>query len=372
MRILCIIPTMGPGGAERAMSYLTAHLSKRHTVTLLTLEKPNTRSFYPLSPAVEYLCVDKLGGHGLHRLCQILSRPIALRQTVRIRRPDLIISFMDTTNMTALAACLGLGIPIVISERIDTSKHRIGWAKELGRTYLYQLAYRIVVQTSRVASHFPASLQPKIRIIGNPIPFSAVAARPLVADRYGRLRIIAVGRYELQKGFDLLIEAFALIAGESPDWDLVIFGDGPERSRLEARVRQLGLEGRIWLKGTVSDVFQELAASHLMACPSRYEGFPNALAEGLAAGLPAVGYKGVSGVEELILDGTTGLLVAANKRVPGLARALSTLMADPRRRAKLGEAAHRHVGQWAPDCIFALWDNILEEACQEAPAECRS
>jgi glycosyltransferase involved in cell wall biosynthesis len=109
-------------------------------------------------------------------------------------------------------------------------------------------------------------------------------------------------------------------------------------------------------------VYQELSAAQLIAFPSRNEGFPNALAEGLAVGLPAVGYKGVSGVEDLIIEGTTGLLVDQEDEIAGLARALSTLMADAHLRVRLGNAALQHIRQWAPDRMFALWDEVLREA----------
>src|SRR5262249_370408 len=147
-------------------------------------------------------------------------------------------------------------------------------------------------------------------------------------DSNGRKRVIAVGRCDPQKGFDRLIDAFALVAEDYPEWDVVMVGDGPERLKLEHRVQRKGLESRIHITGFVSDVYRELSAAQLIAFPSRNEGFPNALAEGLAVGLPAVGYKGVSGVEDLIVDGTTGLLVDQEDEIAGLARALSTLMAD--------------------------------------------
>jgi len=360
MRVLCIIPTMGPGGAERTMSHLLAHLAKDCSVSLLTFESADAVSFYPLPSSVAYKRGDKLGGSGLGRLSRILSRPGLIRQTVSNFAPDVIISFTDTTNITALLACSGRGVPIIVSERVDPTQHDIGWARNLLRAYTYPLARLIVVPSQRVANYFPASLQSKIRVIGNPIPVPSVRAR--VGENPGRKRVIAVGRHEPQKGFDLLLDAFALIAGDHPEWDLVIIGDGPERSGLERRVQALGLQQRMSLKGVVSDVLQELANSHLMAFPSRYEGFPNALAEGLATGLPAVGYKDVSGVEELIVDGQTGLLVDQHEGAQGLARAMSRLLADEKLRTRLGDAAHRHVRRWAPDRIFSLWEELLAEA----------
>ena len=361
MRILCVIPTMGPGGAERVMSHLITHFSKQHAVTLLTFESKTTASFYPLPASVDYRKTDRFGCHRLQRAWRIISRPRIIRQTVKALAPDAIISFTDTTNITALLACLGLKVPVIISERIDPSEHRIGWAKDLLRAYTYPRARMIVVPSCRVAEYFPASLQSKIRIIGNPIPVAPVTTRAS-DDGTGRKRVIAVGRYEPQKGFDLLLDAFALIAETHLDWDLVIIGEGPERPRLEAQMQRLQLEARVTLKGVVPDIFRELANSHVMACPSRYEGFPNALAEGLAAGLPAVGYRGVSGVEDLVIDGKTGLLLDLSEGAAGLARALSRVIGDSQFRAAATEAAFEHIRRWAPDHIFALWEELLAEA----------
>src|SRR5581483_9600868 len=114
--------------------------------------------------------------------------------------------------------------PIIVSERVDPAHHDIGWVRNLLRAYTYPLARFIVVPSQRVASYFPASLQSKMRVIGNPIPIPSVRAQ--VGQSSGRKRVIAVGRHEPQKGFDLLLEAFALIACAFPDWDLVIVGDG--------------------------------------------------------------------------------------------------------------------------------------------------
>jgi glycosyltransferase involved in cell wall biosynthesis len=368
MRVLCIIPTLGPGGAERTMSYLLAYLAKECAVTLLTFEHRDAVSFYALPSSIDYIRADKLGGRPAQRALRILSRPRLIRQTAKAVAPDVIISFTDTTNITALLACARLGVPTIVSERVDPSAHDIGWARNVLRNCTYPLAEILVVPSRRVADYFPRSLQSKIRIIGNPIPMPAVRAQPSVPSDGGRKRVIAVGRYEPQKGFDRLIDAFALIAASYSNWDLSIIGEGSERVALEQQVRRAGLETRVELVGLVPNVFEELARSHVMAFPSRYEGFPNALAEGLAVGLPAVGFRGVSGVEELILHDQTGLLVDQSSGAAGLATALSRILADSQYRARLGDEAHRHVQQWAPDRIFALWKDALTEATGDARA----
>jgi glycosyltransferase involved in cell wall biosynthesis len=79
-------------------------------------------------------------------------------------------------------------------------------------------------------------------------------------------------------------------------------------------------------------------------------------------GLPAIGYQRVSGVEDLILDGKTGLLIEPQEGARGLANAMAALMADDVMRGTLGRAAHEHVRRWAPDRVFALWEHLLESA----------
>ncbi len=344
------------------MSRLLAYFAERHSVTLLTFEPPDAVPFYPLPGGIGILRLDTLGGGPLRRGARILSRPLLLRRAMKKLKPDVVLSFMDTTNIATIVACLGLSVPVVVSERIDPAKHAIPSAKKAMRRLAYPRATLIVVQTRRVANYFPSSLQPKIRIIGNPVAPSSQCAAPSVPDANGRKRIISVGRYEPQKGYDRLIEAFASIAEDDPDWDLVIIGDGTERARLKQQLRGLRLESRVQLKPTTPDVFAEFAASHLMAFPSHYEGFPNALGEGMAAGLPAVGFRGASGVEELIVHAETGLLVEEHAGAAGLAEALSELMRRDDLRAQYGAAAQSHVRQWAPERIFALWDELFAEA----------
>jgi glycosyltransferase involved in cell wall biosynthesis len=362
-----MIPAMAaPGGAERTMSYLVSHFAQRHEVTLLTLESPEAAAFWPLPSAVESVGIDKLGGKGLRRLARVLVRPGRIRQEIQARSPDVVVSFMDTMNVTALISCLRLDVPVIVSERNDPALHHIGRAKELLRDRAYQLAHIVVVQTERIARYFTPRLQAKLRIIPNPVPQFPNCAAPQRSGANGRFRMIGVSRLEPHKGFDRLIQAFAEVAQAHPDWDLRILGEGRQRAELEALISARHMDGRVQLPGIVRDVIGELCSAHAMAFPSRYEGFPNALAEGLALGLPAVGLRGVSGVEDLIVHGKTGFLVSED--CGAMAEALSRLMRDAAIRKQCGDAARHHMRQWAPSKILALWDAVLYEAVNEAPA----
>jgi GalNAc-alpha-(1->4)-GalNAc-alpha-(1->3)-diNAcBac-PP-undecaprenol alpha-1,4-N-acetyl-D-galactosaminyltransferase len=350
---------MGPGGAERVMAHLVSHLSAHHTVALLVWDTADTPSFYPLPDTVCVVRAGLLGGRNLlDRLSRLLRRFGTIRREARTFQPDVVLSFMDTMNITAIISLLGTGFPLVVSERVDPAEHCIGKGKSFSRRWLYPLATCCVVQTERVRNYFTRMPRPAIAVIPNPVPIPDEQAMPAVRGPSGRFRIIALGRLVPQKGFDLLIEAFGRVAQSHPDWDLVILGEGSMRAELESQIQVHALCERVSLPGISTRVTAELRNAHIMALPSRYEGFPNALAEALASGLPAVGFSGVSGVDELIIDNETGFLVNP-KLDTGLSDALKRLMDQADLRSSLGARARDHMKNWRSEIICKQWELLL-------------
>ena len=142
----------------------------------------------------------------------------------------------------------------------------------------------------------------------------------------------------------------------------MILGDGDRRAALEGIVHEAGLVGRIRLPGAKSDVAEWYEGAHLFCLPSRHEGFPNALAEAHAHGLPAVGFAGCAGVDELVQDGNTGLLAAGNGDVETLSQALASLMSHPERRKAMGVAGRRAMEAYRPDSVMDAWERLFEES----------
>ena len=357
----CISAIGGGGGAERALATLLSLLRRDGVrVSLLTLEAADAPTAFAL-PDIRIERLDILGGRGLRRLRNLASRRREIGRGIERIGPDIVVSFMDTMNVAVLIATRGSGRPVVISERTDPAHHALpGW-KRLMRRLTYPQCDRLVVQTHRVAAFFAWMDPRRIAVIANAAPQDGRLAAPCGPNRQGRHSIVAVGRLSHEKRFGLLIRAFGRLTETHPDWDLVIYGDGQERQSLVATAADLGIGSRVFLPGWRTDIGEALAESHIMAVPSRYEGFPNALAEAAAAGLPSVGFSGVSGVEDIILDGKTGFLVDPAKPEEGLAAALDTLMAAPARRKIMGMKARAHARRWTPERIMGEWLSLFHE-----------
>lgn len=363
MHICFCIPAMNGGGAERTVSNLLSSLHDGGLrVTLLTYEAPSAVSAYPL-PEISISRLDLLGGRGLLRITKVLARWRGIRRAIQRIDPDVVVSFMDTMNITVLVALRGSSKPVIISERVDPAHHSlVGW-KRLMRRLAYPSARHLVVQTQRVAQYFHWMDNDKLAVIPNPVHPNEKAATPDVPGDDGRFRVVAVGRLSTQKGFEELISVFADLSGSFPLWDLFIYGEGEERNALDEMVHSVGAEGRIFLPGWRPDIEQVYSSAHLMAFPSRYEGFPNALCEAAAAGLPLIGFAGVSGVEEIIVDGENGILIGDNDRIEGLRAALSTLMTDAHLRRSMGKQAGQNIGNWRPERIAGMWQSLFKTVC---------
>lgn len=178
----------------------------------------------------------------------------------------------------------------------------------------------------------------------------------------GRPVVLFAGRLRTRKATAVLLEALPLLRREHPEAVLVVAGDGEQRSALERRVRELGLHEAVRFVGARprSEMPGWYAAADLFCLPSLYEGFPLAILEAMAAGLPVVA-TAVAGVPEAVVDGVTGRVVPPEDAA-SLARALSELAADPEAARRLGEAGRKRVEEELAipriaAAYLALWEN---------------
>jgi glycosyltransferase involved in cell wall biosynthesis len=364
-----VIHSMSSGGAERVVATMAnAWAARGWDITLLTLEDGRELPFYPLDARVVHRPLGTAGASaGTYQAVRSnWERVTTLRRAIRDSRPDVVVSFLDMGNVRVLLATRGLGLPTVVMEQTDPGQKRLGWVWNGLRRALYPRASRLVVLSETSRSFFPRSIQAKSVIIPNPI-----AIEPPVADDEPRgegRTVVAMGRFAPEKGFDVLLDAFARIAPNHPDWRLVIWGDGPLRPQLESHRERLGLHDRVLMPGRTTDPFRELRRADLFAMSSRREGFPLALGEAMACGLPAVSFDCPSGPREIIRHGIDGLLVPDGD-VIGLAAAMSRLMTDDAERSRLAARAVEVNDRFGAERVLAQWEDLLREVAGNRHAE---
>lgn len=224
----------------------------------------------------------------------------------------------------------------------------------------------IMVLLPEYADWYPEELRDRVAVVPNAVhPVDPVL---LPAERQSKI-VMSVGRLAPVKRHGMLIEAWARLAADFPDWSLHIYGIGQLKAELAEQIAMLGLESRVRLMGHTRRILDRYLEAEILAHPAEYEGFPLAVTEGLAAGLPVVGFADCSGLNRLVLPGRNGLLVPAEgERVANLAAALGGLMHDADLRRRMGQFARESVSQYTPDKVIDLWEDFLAtNAAQDAP-----
>jgi len=241
---------------------------------------------------------------------------------------------------------------------------------------LYRLLYRraaaVVAQTRRAARDIERRTGRAVSVIPNPVSqVSTPANRGVSGDeppmRSGtdRRNLLAVGRLSPQKGFDLLLEAFACVAGHHANWDLTILGEGRSRAGLTATIVARGLASRVSMPGFDSHVREAMRQADLFVLSSRFEGFPNVLLEAMSEGRACASFDCNTGPRELICHGENGWLVPAED-VPALAAALDVLMGDDGLRARLGAHAREVLTLYSLPAVLGQWNALLASVTTSA------
>ena len=333
-----------------------AWVEKGRVVTLLTLDDGKVPPFYPLAQNITHvpLGVAADSGGSLWRgLANNIGRIRTLRRAIARTRPDLVVSFLDQVNVITVAATRGMKVPVVVAERTDPA-HATGGFWRLARRWAYRHADALIAQTESAASYLSEWTGRTAIVLPNPVlPVPPVEPAPLA-----RPTIVAVGRLAGVKNFDLLIGAFARVAGRFSDWHLAIAGEGPERGKLEALIEKLGLTERVHLLGLVEQPARVLRAADLFALSSRHEGFPNALCEAMACGLAVIATD-CAGPRAIVRPEIDGLLVPRLDE-PAMAQGLSRLMDDAGLRARLGEKAREVLDRFSYERTLGEWDTVFE------------
>jgi GalNAc-alpha-(1->4)-GalNAc-alpha-(1->3)-diNAcBac-PP-undecaprenol alpha-1,4-N-acetyl-D-galactosaminyltransferase len=349
------------GGLERISIDLMNEMARRgYKVGLMTWDESSAVTHYPLDPRVQWLKLDIGNPEVPSGMAERLARLRRFRDFVKKFGPDVILGFQSGAALFSRVATLGLGIKILAAERVspDLWKHvRKGFGYQILDVYSLALADRITVQFPDYRHRYPRILWRKIVAIHNPVFHRITESH--IHNVSGEKILLYVARLCFQKNHELLINAFAQLSSSSHNWKLVLAGDGEYDDRVRDQVTRMGLQDRVVFCGAVRDVDLWYRRAELVAFPSYFEGFPNALAEALAWGIPCVGLRDTLGVNSLIEDNINGLLVDATPEA--FARGLGSLMGDPDKRRRMSVAARTISSKYAPENSYELWDLLLRE-----------
>jgi GalNAc-alpha-(1->4)-GalNAc-alpha-(1->3)-diNAcBac-PP-undecaprenol alpha-1,4-N-acetyl-D-galactosaminyltransferase len=363
MRCTLIIHSLSSGGAERVISRIANYWAvKGWAITLLTFDDGSEAPFYDLEDGVNHrsLGLAATSTNPIAGIWNNLSSIRSLRAAIIESKPDAVISFMARTNIITILATRGLNTPILVSERNDPAMLSPGRMWGTLRQWTYPFADRIVVQTERAGDYFPAKLQDRIFVMPNPVILPPIETTESNRSLAGDRSLIAVGRLTYQKGFELLLQAFARLKDDYPEWMLTILGEGELRPDLESLAQSLGLANRLHLPGRVKNPHELLRQADIFVMSSRFEGFPNALCEAMVCGLPVISADCPNGPREIIREGVDGVLVPTED-ITALAAAMGRLMSDPQLRAALAAAAPELAQRFSLEKVMLMWESLVQE-----------
>jgi glycosyltransferase involved in cell wall biosynthesis len=265
----------------------------------------------------------------------------------------ILVTTRPALNLLAAEHATG-GVVRVAQEHMNHGTHKRDVQQRIREAYPRFDA--VAVLTERDREEYD-ELLPGTRVVRIP---NAVHSLDQVPASPGSKIAVAAGRLFPQKGFDLLIPAWAKLAGTFPDWQLRIYGSGEQKAELRALIEEHHLYNHVFLMGHTDRLDDELAKASFYVLSSRFEGLPMVMIEAMSHALPVVGFDCPTGPSDVLTHGLDGLLVAPEDP-DALADAMAKLMKDETLRADMGVAAVLTAASYGPDAVHPRWEALFTE-----------
>lgn len=371
--IYCIASVYNPGGMERVLLNKVRWLSERdgYEVAVVTTDQQGRPPFYAFPEKVRMtdLGINYSLDNGRAPIAKILryfrkrrQHRKALTELLHREKADIVVSLYPSESSFIPSIRDG-------SRKVLELHYCKFFRLQYGRSGLLGLADRFRTrQDERIVRRFDRFVVltredagywgtlPNLQVIPN-----AALQIPDVRHDDTSRRVIAVGRLDYQKGFDRLLQAWALLPEDlRADWRLDIFGQGEWEPMLRQMTADLGITGSARINRPTTQIFQEYAASAFLAMSSHYEGFPMVLIEAMACGAPGVCFDFKCGPKDIIRDGENGLIVPEGD-IPALARAMARLMRDDALRAQMSARAREVTETYSEENVMEQWEKCFQD-----------
>jgi glycosyltransferase involved in cell wall biosynthesis len=364
-RLLLLIPHLGGGGAERVTALLAQGLStEKYELHLGLITQTETcQDGLPASLQIHTLGAPRVraGAFRLLRLVRKLKPDLILSGIFHLNFLVLLLSPFFPRGTRILVRQNGTVSSSLASDRLPSYTRLLYWL-------LYRRAGRVICQTRAMANDLARELnlaESRITVVPNPVDVDEIRSslNLILPPAASGPLLLAVGRLSQEKGFDLLLQALAIVRNEFPHASLVIAGAGSEETALKAECHSLGLDSGVRFAGYVASPWAQFPEAKLFVLPSRREGLPNALLEAAAAGLPIVALPACGGVVELVRD-QPGVWLAPEISAEALATALIAALKS----LHPGERfAHPFVEAHRLDRAIQAYERLIDQTLASRP-----
>lgn len=371
--IYCMADVYNPGGMERVLLNKLRWLSARggYELMLVTTDQNGRPPFYAFPPEVRMvdLGINYKADKDRNPVAKILSyfrkrrlHKKALTALLMKEKADIVVSLYpsESSFIPSIKDGSKKVLELHFNKFFRLQYHR-GGLLGLADRYRTRQDERIVrrfdkfvVLTNEDAGYWGAL--PNLEVIPNAALVPPVKATSVAENR----RVIAVGRLDYQKGFDRLLEAWALLpAALRETWRLDIFGQGEWEEMLKEKTWTLGIAASARINKPTNRIFEEYAASSFLAMSSHYEGFPMVMIEAMACGLPAVCFNFLCGPKDIITPGLNGIMVKEGD-IPALADAMREIMEDPVMLQQMSLQALEISRTYSEAAVMARWEALFK------------
>lgn len=351
MRVFFYIHHLGNGGAERVTSVLANEMVRQGLSVAIGLQTTGNNA-YDIDPQID-LFENTVGNPHLFRRIQKYS---ALRKIIKDWHPDVIIAVMPYNFVAVKIATLGLRIPIVVSDHTNFTWNANRVLKYI-RYRFYRLADAVAVLSQFDYKLMSSRLKNAV-VMYNPLSFPVITG-----NVKRRKKILAVGRLSVWevKGFDLLLEMWADIAPNYPEWSLEIAGDGSEADYdyLKSLAKQHHIEDRIKFLGFCDNIKDIMSETSVFALSSRIEGFPCSLLEAMSQGCAPVSFSIQGIIKEIISDGEDGFIVP-DGQLDLFKEKLCRLLENDSLREEISKNAIENIRRFEAEKVVADWISLLD------------
>lgn len=350
-KIIIVTKSMYAGGAERVIAQLANYFVFRgvECQIIMTDDEPVG---YQLDNGIKIIAIGKKSDN---KLIDRIKRYKSVKMIVKTEKPDLVLSMPEDTGIYVLWGLFGVKIPVYVSERNNPWVMPDVRITRILRKLMYPFAKGIIFQTEMAKSFFSKRIQKKGVVLSNPVDDERIP-RPFQGER--EKIVVGAGRLSKQKNFPLLITAFSEFVKQFPDYRLVIYGEGPDRPKLEELIKALNIEDKVELPGRQENLLELMKSKAMFVLSSDYEGMPNVLIEAMCMGMPVISTECPSGgPRELIQNEKNGLLVPVDSK-EDLLKAMY-YMAEGDHAAMMGNEAYKLRDKLTSKKVFEEWYNYL-------------